>query len=110
MIEKLLNLKNTNKVLFWVLIPLVAVAFIVNLLMKFNILGAKRDLKKTENQVIDLEKEKDAAIKKANELKNQAQEHENKAQEHHKVADEAKSKSEKKEAEKADIDYDWHKK
>lgn len=110
MISKLLNLKNTNKILFWVLLPLIAVAFVVNILMKLNVLGGKRDLKNTEKEVIDLEKEKAEAIRKANELQNQASEHDSKAQEHHNSADAAKAKSEAKEAEKANIDLDWHKK
>lgn len=108
MISKLLNLKNTNKVLFWVLIPLVAFAFIIKILMELNILGAKRDLKKTEKETIDLGKEKEEAEAKAKEFLNQAEKHESKAAEHHKVADEAKARAEEKEAEKADVDYDWH--
>lgn len=110
MIEKLLNLKNTNKILFWVLLPLVAIAFGINLLMKANVLGAKRDLKKTELEVIDLEKEKDAAIKKANELQGEAQTHENNALKHHDAADDARAESEVQEAMKADRDLNWHKK
>jgi len=110
MIEKLLNLKKTNKVWFWILLPLVAVAAVIHFAMKLNVIGAKRDLKKTENEVIDLEKEKEAAIKKANELQQEALGHDKKASEHHNVADDAKARSEDKEAEKADIDYEWHKK
>ena len=108
MISKLLNLKNTNKVLFWVLIPVVALAFIAKFLMEMNIIGAKRDLKDAEIDVADFNKEKEEAERKAKEFLDQAQKHENKASEHHKKADEAKAASEKKESEKADIDYNWH--
>lgn len=108
MISKLLNLKNTNKVLFWVLIPLVALAFIAKFLMDMNIIGAKKYLKKTEDKIIDLQKEKEEAERKAQEMLNKAQKHENKAQELHNEADKARDESEKKESEKANIDYDWH--
>lgn len=108
MINKLLGLKENNKVLFWILIPLVALAFIVKILMELNIIGAKRDLKKAENNVLEIQKQKEEAERKAKELIESSKKNDEKAKNHHVKADEHKANAEKLEKEKPKIDENWH--
>lgn len=108
MLDKLLNLKNTNKILFYVLIPIVALAFIVKFLMELNIIGAKRDIKKAEKETKELQEEKEKLVKKAEELEAKAAIDDNNAEHHAKKAKEIRNKI--KEVESGDPGLDWHKK
>lgn len=100
-VTKLLELKSSNKisyrVFFWFFIPVFIIAIVVKFLQDLNIAQAIKSLKKTEMEDIDLQKEQKAAERKARELKIKADLHGHHADEH------------EKEAEKADVDENWHK-
>lgn len=108
MISKILNLKNTNKLLFYVLLPIVGLAFLVNFLMKLNIIGAKNDLKNTKEEVLDLEKEKKEALDKATKILKEVESHKKAVKNHQTKADDARARAEAAESKTEDIDYDWH--
>lgn len=96
MIDKLLNLKHKNKILYYILIPLVAIALLLKLLMELNVLGAKKDIKKAEKKDIDLKAEQEEAMRKAKELQDEAAGHKTSAEKHESKASESKG------------DADWH--
>jgi len=96
-IDKLASLKP-NKILFWVLIPLVIVAFVLKLLMDGIVKDAKKDIKETQLKDIDLEKEQKEIEAKAEEIFKESKTHKEVAENH-----EAN-------AENAEVDEDWHKK
>lgn len=96
MIDKLLNLKHKNKILYYILIPLVVIAVIIKFLIELNVFGAKKDIKKAEQKDIDLKAEQEAAERKAEELRREAAEHKASAERHEKEAD------------KEDAGLDWH--
>lgn len=96
MIETILKLKDNNKILFWILIPLVIIALVVKFLMDMNIAGAKKDLLKTKKVDIDLAAEQEAANNKANAL----------LQEALNAGDKAKNHENK--AKNSESDLDWH--
>jgi len=102
MIDKLKALKEKNKVLYYILFPLLAigllVAFIAKVMGDFNISKAKDSIKKTQKKDFDLEKEQKEAERKAKALQDEAAQHGAKADAH------------KEEADKADSDLDWHEK
>ena len=101
MIKKLKALKEKNKILYYILVPLLGIGLLVagiaKVLMDFNVIGAKKDLKKTELKDIDLKAEQDEAERKAQEMQNEANKHKAKAEDY-----EAKAE------ENTDIDEDWH--
>ena len=94
--DKLLNLKNTNKVLYYILIPLVLIALAVKFLMDNNIIGAKKSLDDAEKKDIDLKAEQEEAERKAKELQDKANKHGEAAKKHEENAD------------NVDVDEDWH--
>lgn len=96
MIHKLISLKNKNKVLFYLLLPLLSVVLIFKVLMSFNVLFGKKDIKKTEKNDFDLKSEQEEANRKANELLKEAAGHKAKAEAYEEKAD------------NADTSLDWH--
>lgn len=94
MIDKILNIKNKSKILYYIIFPLVIIAFIAKFLMENNISGAKKDLKKAE--------EKDAALK-AEQDRLEAESEKAKAE-----ADGHKDKAEDLENDKPSVGEDWH--
>ena len=73
--NKLLDLKKKNKILYYVLFPLVIIALIVKFLMDNNVLGAKKSIKKAELKDIDLKAEQEEAQRKAEVMKAEADGH-----------------------------------
>jgi len=102
MIDKLKGLKDKNKILYYILLPLLGigllVAFVAKIMGDFNIQKAKDSIKKTQKKDFDLEKEQKEAEAKAKALQEEAAQHGKKADQH------------KKESDNADSDLDWHKK
>lgn len=100
MIKKLKSLKEKNKILYYVALPLLGIALLVALVAKvlsdFNILGANKDLKNAELKDIDLAKEQEEAKRKAEEMHKEAMNHGKKAEEHENKAEEKND------------DLDWH--
>lgn len=100
MIDKLKGLKDKNKILYYILLPLlgigILVAGIASIMSGFNINKAKEDIKETQMGDFDLEAEQKEAERKAKELLNQADKHGAKAEEHEDKAD------------KADVEGEWH--
>lgn len=106
MIDKILNLKNTNKILFWLLLPMVAVAFITKILMKINIAGAKKDLDNAEKETNELRREREELLKKADDLEKKAMLDDNNAEHHAIKAKEIREEIEK--INKKEQDLNWH--
>ena len=81
MLNKILELKSTNKILFWVLLPIVIIAFVVKFLSSNNIEGAKEDLQEAEktDEVLRNEQEElnNEADKLVAEVKNNTEVDEN---------------------------------
>jgi hypothetical protein len=102
MINKIKALKKKNKVLYYILCPLLVIGLIAAAVAKimgdFNISKAKDSIKKTQQKDFDLEKEQKEAERKAKALQEEAEQHGAKADAH------------KEEAVKADSDLDWHEK
>tara|TARA_R100000951_G_C2495676_1_gene135838 strand:- start:66 stop:377 length:312 start_codon:yes stop_codon:yes gene_type:complete len=102
MIDKLKSLKDKNKILYYILLPLLGIGLLVAAVAKimgdFNIQKAKDSIKKTQKKDFDLEKEQKEAEAKAKALQDEADDHNEKADQH------------KEEANNADSDLDWHKK
>lgn len=89
MYEKILKLREKNKLLFYLLLIPLCVIFIYELYNRFIVAGAKKDMK-------DAEKKDDKLKKKQIEIENKAQEYKNKA-------DEIGKKTQQK-----NTDKDWH--
>jgi len=89
MYEKILKLKDKNKLLFYLLFIPFCVIFIYEIYNKFIVAGAKKDIKDAEN--------------KDDKLKKKQQDLEKKAQEHKDKADEIGKKAQQK-----NTDKDWH--
>jgi len=102
MIDKLKGLKEKNKILYYVLLPLLGIGLLVAGIAKimgdFNISKAKEAMKKTQKKDFDLEREQKEAERKAKELQDEAAGHGAKADKH------------KENADNQDSDLDWHKK
>ena len=64
--------------------------------MEFNIIGAKKDIKKAEKKDFDLKQQQDEANKKANEFIKEAVKHKAKAEAQEEAADKTKA------------DENWH--
>lgn len=101
MIDKLKSLKEKNKILYYILIPLLGIGLLVagisKILSDLNVLSAKKDLKKVELKDIDLKIEQKEAELKAQAMQDEAKQHGDKAEQH-----EAKAN------EKTNGDEDWH--
>ena len=67
-----LNLKENNKLLYYILIPLVTIALIIKILADNNIIGAKKDLLDTEKKDSTLKEEMDDLIEKSDDLVEEA--------------------------------------
>jgi F0F1-type ATP synthase membrane subunit b/b' len=89
MYEKILKLKEKNKILFYLLCIPLCVIFIYEIYNKLIVAGAKKDIK-------DAEKKDDKLKKKQEEAKRQAKEHKDKADE---IGKKAQQKN---------TDKDWH--
>lgn len=100
MIDKIKQLQDKNKLLKYVLLPILGVAIVITLIAKvlgdFNILGAKKDIQEAEKKDIDLAKEQREAEEKAKQMQEEAKKHGEKAKEHENKAD------------NVDVDEDWH--
>jgi len=91
MIDKLLGLYKTNKILFFILIIPVAIAFIYKLLMSNNLKQARIEVKQTEEKDKSIIKDQKKTKKKIDKLIDQIKDIENG------IDDD-------------DVDEDWHKK
>lgn len=100
MIDKLKGLKNKNKILYYILLPLLGIGLLVagiaSIMSGFNLNQAKKDIKKTQMGDFDLEAEQKEAERKAKELLNQAKKAGAKADKH------------EENAENADAEGEWH--
>jgi hypothetical protein len=94
--EKLLALKDKNKILYYVLFPLVIIALIIKFVLDNNESKAREEIKDAQKVDFDLEAEQDEAKRIADELKADAAGHGAKAEEHENNAN------------NADADSDWH--
>ena len=74
MIDKLLGLWKTNKILFFILIVPVIIAFIYKVLMATNVAGAKKEIKQAEKKDLELRDEQKNSEAKSELIKKQIQE------------------------------------
>lgn len=95
MLDKLINLWNTNKWLFFLLLPLVIGAFILKIYLEYNQFQAEKELKNAENTDNKLKNEQEKLNKEAENHKNEADS----------AANRIKDRNENNV-----VDLDWHKK
>lgn len=57
MLEKLMSLKENNKLLYYILFPLILLGIILKILSDNNLIGATKDLRNTEKETSDLQNE-----------------------------------------------------
>lgn len=62
------KIKKEKKWLFYILLPIVGLAWLVNLLMKYNVFGANRDLKNTKKQVEKINNQKEKINQEAQKI------------------------------------------
>lgn len=74
MIDKLLGLWKTNKILFFILIVPVIIAFIYKVLMAANVAGAKKEIKQAEKKDLELRDEQKNAEAKSELIEKQIKE------------------------------------
>jgi hypothetical protein len=72
MVNKLLKLWNSNKILFWILFPLIAIAFIVNLFLSTNKDGVVEKMRDIETKDGDLKTDQEVADSMADKHKDRA--------------------------------------
>ena len=96
MINKLKDLKYKNKILYFVVLPLLGLLIVFKFLIDNNLFKANKELKNTQKQDFDLEKEQKDAEAKANKLIKEANGHKNEA--------------EKLEEKDTEADENWHSK
>ena len=75
--DKLVELWKTNKWMFFLLVIPLGLASIYNLLIKMNVSGAKKDVKKAEKKDVELKEKQDKANAVADKLKDEANKIEN---------------------------------
>lgn len=66
------NLWNNNKILFFVLLPLVLIVFFRDLIMELLIGSVRKEVRETKDKDAKLKAEQDAANKEAERLKAEA--------------------------------------
>jgi len=92
MIERIVNLWNTKRWLFWLIFPLAIVAVVIKFYLDYLENKSSSDMKETIKATDNLREKKEEVVKKANESM--------------KKANEAAKKIEERKVE--DVDVDWH--
>ena len=97
MMNKILNLKNTNKFLYYVLFPVVIFVFMLKIMLDSNIMKAVKSLQNAQKTEDSLKKEQEKLQKESDKLSVEANEIGKKASVHEENAN------------SLNVDENWHK-
>jgi len=92
MINKLANLWDTKRWLFWILLPITLIAVGIKYYLEFNAMKSEKEFKEAVERDNKLKAEQDEANKQANNKKNESD----------KIEEKIKERNEE------DIDENWH--